>query len=201
VRFRKRSSRPESSVEEQVEPLNEAEQEWVATNVAEVTRMLDGKLSAETLDDLWAALLKEEPADPNPAINMVGLAFGQLLADRLGLSWVALRTNTAPRSPYAVAPISRCFLRTSLRSATNNERRTSSLSPTTRWCRPPSRSVKQTARSRSGCPPKLNVILGVVVASGERRRLGRRRLTRFSECRLLLIFECCVAAAVRDRRA
>jgi Domain of unknown function (DUF3806) len=90
VKFRKRSSRPESSVEEQVEPLNEAEQEWVATNVAEATRMLDGELSAETLDDLWAALLKEEPADPNPAINMVGLAFGQLLADRLGLSWVAL---------------------------------------------------------------------------------------------------------------
>ena len=52
--------------------------------------MLDGKLSAETLDDLWAALVRDEPADPNPGINMVGLAFGQLLADRLGLSWVAL---------------------------------------------------------------------------------------------------------------
>jgi len=90
VRFRKRSSQPESNVTEHVEPLNQAEQEWVATNVAEATRMLDGKLSAETLDDLWAALMKDEPADPNPAINMVGLAFGQLLADRLGLSWVAL---------------------------------------------------------------------------------------------------------------
>jgi len=75
---------------ERVEPLNEAEQEWVATNVAEATRMLDGELSAEKLDDLWAAVLEENPADPNPAINMVGLAFGQLLADRLGLSWVAL---------------------------------------------------------------------------------------------------------------
>jgi hypothetical protein len=31
----------------------------------------------------------------------------------------------------------------------------------------------------SGVIPELNVILGVVVASGERRRLGRRRLTRF----------------------
>ena len=90
MRFRKRSSQPESNVTEHVEPLNQAEQEWVATNVAEATRMLDGKLSAETLDDLWAALMKDEPADPNPAINMVGLAFGQLLADRLGLSWVAL---------------------------------------------------------------------------------------------------------------
>jgi len=90
VRFRKRSSQPESNVAEQVEPLNEAEQDWVATNVAEATRMLDGELSPEALDDLWAALLKDEPADPNPAINMVGLAFGQLLADRLGLSWFAL---------------------------------------------------------------------------------------------------------------
>ena len=90
MRFRKRSSQPESNVTEHVEPLNQAEQEWVATNVAEATRMLDGKLSAETLDDLWAALMKDEPADPNPAINMVGLAFGQLLADRLGLSWVVL---------------------------------------------------------------------------------------------------------------
>ncbi len=31
----------------------------------------------------------------------------------------------------------------------------------------------------SGVIPELNVILDVVVASGERRRLGRRRLTRF----------------------
>ena len=52
--------------------------------------MLEGKLSAETLDDLRATLVRDEPADPNPGINRVGLAFGQLLADRLGLSWVAL---------------------------------------------------------------------------------------------------------------
>lgn len=90
MRFRKRTSQSESSVAEKVEPLNEAEQEWVATNVAEATRMLEGELSAERLDGLWAALLKDEPADPNPAINMVGLAIGQLLADRLGLAWVAL---------------------------------------------------------------------------------------------------------------
>ena len=90
MRFRKTASQPEASVVEQVEPLNEAEQEWVATNVAEATRMLEGRLSPETLDHLWAALLEDDPADPNPAINMVGLAFGQLLADRLDLSWVAL---------------------------------------------------------------------------------------------------------------
>lgn len=90
MRFRKRSSQPGSNVPEVVEPLTDAEQEWVDTNVKEAKRMLDGKLSAETLDELWLALLKEDPADPNPAINIVGLAFGQLLADRLDLSWVAL---------------------------------------------------------------------------------------------------------------
>jgi uncharacterized protein DUF3806 len=90
VRFRRIKSQPESDVAEQVEPLNEAESEWVAANVAEAKRMLDGRLSPEALDDLWAALLDDEPADPNPAINVVGLAFGQLLADRLDLSWVAL---------------------------------------------------------------------------------------------------------------
>ena len=90
MRFRRRSSQPESAIEERIEPLNEAEQEWVATNVAEATRILDGELSVQRLDDLWAAVLRDDPADPNPAINMVGLAFGQLLADRLGLTWVAL---------------------------------------------------------------------------------------------------------------
>ena len=90
MRFRRRGGQPESNVTERVEPLNEAEHEWVERNVAEAKQMLDGDLSAEGLDNLWTALLTEEPADPNPAINMVGLAFGQLLADRLGLSWVAL---------------------------------------------------------------------------------------------------------------
>ena len=90
MRFRKSPSEPETDVAETVEPLNEAEQEWVATNVAEAKQMLDGNLSPETLDDLWATLLRDEPTDPNPAINMVGLAFGQLLVEDLGLSWVAL---------------------------------------------------------------------------------------------------------------
>ena len=90
MRFRKRSSEPESTVTEVVEPLNQSEQEWVATNVGEATRMADGNLTPAALDELWAALLSEEPADPNPTINMIGLAFGQLLVDRLGLSWVAL---------------------------------------------------------------------------------------------------------------
>jgi hypothetical protein len=96
MRLRKRLGL-EEGVTEQVEPLNEAEREWVANNTADAAQLLtasglraDGSLSAAALDDLWALLLREEPEDPNPAINLVGLAFGQLLADRLGLSWVAL---------------------------------------------------------------------------------------------------------------
>ena len=57
MRFRRIKSQPESDVAEQVEPLNEAESEWVAANVAEAKRMLDGRLSPEALDDLWAALI------------------------------------------------------------------------------------------------------------------------------------------------
>ena len=86
--FRRRLK--ESEPQEQVEPLNDAEQEWVAENVAEASRLADGVLTAEALDDLWAALLRDEPEDPNPGINMVGLGFGHLLVERLGLEWVAL---------------------------------------------------------------------------------------------------------------
>lgn len=89
MRFRRRGDRPESDVVERVEPLNEAERQWVAMNVAEATR-LEGALSPKSLDRFWTGFLAADPEDPNPAINMVGLAFGQLLADRLNLSWVAL---------------------------------------------------------------------------------------------------------------
>ena len=88
MRFRRRSN--ERQAQEQVEPLNDAEQEWVAENVAEAERRLGGELTPEGLDELWASLLREEHGDPNAAINMVGLAFGEMLARRLDLSWVAL---------------------------------------------------------------------------------------------------------------
>jgi hypothetical protein len=103
VRFRRRPTEAGSTVEEQVEPLNAAETEWVAENVAAAKRMLDGTISAEGLDELWASLLEDESVEPNLAINLVGLAFGQLLADRLRLSWVALTdhngTEIALRGP------------------------------------------------------------------------------------------------------
>ena len=58
--------------------------------MAETRLILGLELSPEALDELWAILLSEDPDDPNPAINLVWLAFGQLLVERLGLSWVAL---------------------------------------------------------------------------------------------------------------
>jgi hypothetical protein len=89
VRLRKRSE-PESAVTESLEPLNEAELEWVSAHVATATEMLDGDPTPERLDGLWSELLGEQPEDPNLATNLVGLALGQLLAERLALSWVAL---------------------------------------------------------------------------------------------------------------
>jgi hypothetical protein len=90
MRFRRRTRESEQPTHERVEPLNDAERQWVIDNVSEAKQMLGGELTVEALDDLWAALLRDDPADPNPGINMVGLAFGHLLAERLDLSWVAL---------------------------------------------------------------------------------------------------------------
>jgi hypothetical protein len=43
------------------------------------------------LDTVWTTFggaLRESGDDPNAIINMIGLAFGQVLVDRLGLAWV-----------------------------------------------------------------------------------------------------------------
>jgi len=90
MRFRRRSLESEQRTPERIEPLNDAERQWVAENVAEATRTFGGNLTVEALDDLWARLLRDDPDDPNPGLNMVGLALGHLLAERLGISWVAL---------------------------------------------------------------------------------------------------------------
>jgi hypothetical protein len=103
LRFRRRTNEAKPQANERVEPLNDAEQQWVADNVAAAKQRLDGDLTVEGLDDLWVALLRDNPADPNPGINMIGLAFGHLLAERLALSWIALTdehgTEIAVRGP------------------------------------------------------------------------------------------------------
>jgi Domain of unknown function (DUF3806) len=106
----RRWSRPEKEVHEQVGPLNEAERDWVAQHVATARALLresglqkDGELSAESLDELWVLLGSQSPEDVNTAINVVGLAFGQLMVDRFDLGWVALTdehgTEVAVRGP------------------------------------------------------------------------------------------------------
>ena len=96
----------EAAAAERVEPLNEAEVGWVAENVSvarDALRDAGLELTPETLDDLWASVLREPLGDPNPAINTVGLALGQLLVERFGLDWVALTdehgTEVALRGP------------------------------------------------------------------------------------------------------
>jgi hypothetical protein len=61
-------------------------------------------LTAQALDDLWA-VVRDNDDDPDAIINLVGLAFGQLLVDRLSLSWATLTdehgTDIAVRGPAA----------------------------------------------------------------------------------------------------
>jgi hypothetical protein len=101
-------SRPEEDVQERVEPLNDAERAWVAENVAAARGALreggvpDGAVTAESLDELWT-IARAQAEDPTVAINLVGLALGQLLVNRFGLDWVALTdehgTEIAVRGP------------------------------------------------------------------------------------------------------
>jgi hypothetical protein len=82
---------------ESVVPLNDAELAWVADNVAAAREAIvdagidaTGTFTGEALDELWATLRADEIGDPNASINLVGLAFGQMLVDRFPLDWVAL---------------------------------------------------------------------------------------------------------------
>lgn len=89
---------------EHVEPLNDAEREWVAAHVAAARRALgDGELTAAALDELWEQTRDTEPAEQNDRVNVVGLALGQHLVDRFGLEWVVFSdeqgTELAVRGP------------------------------------------------------------------------------------------------------
>jgi Domain of unknown function (DUF3806) len=74
----------------QVEPLNAAEREWVASHVQIAHKVVGSAFTPELLDDLWSVLLAQQFDDPNDAINVAGLAFGQLLVERFpALDWCA----------------------------------------------------------------------------------------------------------------
>lgn len=79
---------------------NEQERAWIADNLARATAMAkkyggdEETLARPTLQGLdgvwvtWQAALRKSGDDPNPLINMIGIAFGQHLVDALGLEWV-----------------------------------------------------------------------------------------------------------------
>lgn len=114
-------SKREDEVEERVEPLNDAERAWVAGMVDAARAVLkdtgirqDGEIDAESLDELWAQLRSEPQENPNDAINLVGLAFGQVLVDRFGLEWAVVTdkqgTEIAVRGPSAFTVFPTNFL-------------------------------------------------------------------------------------------
>jgi hypothetical protein len=83
-----------------LEAPNAQELAWIADNLARATAMAkkyggdEDTLDRPTLAGLdglwsrWCAALRESDGDPNPLINMVGIALGQHLVDALGLEWV-----------------------------------------------------------------------------------------------------------------
>ena len=83
-----------------LEAPTEQERAWIADNLARATAMAKkyggdpetlARPTLAGLDGLWAtwsAALRDSGDDPNPLINMVGVALGQHLVEALGLTWV-----------------------------------------------------------------------------------------------------------------
>jgi len=84
---------------QKIEPVNEKEIDWIRSQVecaktfvrdfAPVEEM--PQLTLDKLDRAFAAWIFSNPIDAksvNAIINCVGMAFGQILADGLNLSWV-----------------------------------------------------------------------------------------------------------------
>src|SRR5262245_55438096 len=91
-----------SDMGRKIEAPNLAERDWIAANVGlalAMARPYGGDSETTTaptlpaLDLVWdiqGAMIRDERTDPNPLINMVGLAFGQRLVDELGLEWAVV---------------------------------------------------------------------------------------------------------------
>lgn len=82
-----------------IRDLNDAERRWVGQNVELATDYAESlgirvdageTLGPDALDAAWSVWLEghaEEQDDPNPYINLFGVAFGAHLVRRLGLEW------------------------------------------------------------------------------------------------------------------
>jgi hypothetical protein len=83
----------------QITGPTEAERAWIAGYVeaagdlaARLVPDTATPLSVDDLDAVWAAWLATDPppAEANGVVHAVGLAFGQLLVDELGMHWVVV---------------------------------------------------------------------------------------------------------------
>jgi hypothetical protein len=85
---------PDPAGRAEVEALRDDEVDWVRATVAALGEQ---DVRAGDIDDLgrhydelltgWLRLREADRPDPDTVINQIGLAFGQYVADRTGLSW------------------------------------------------------------------------------------------------------------------
>jgi hypothetical protein len=75
-----------------VQPLNEKERQWVEVQLRVAEDFVRDKVTLRNLDRAFGAWMdsgsKNDANDTNRVINCVGVAFGQILVDQIGLSWV-----------------------------------------------------------------------------------------------------------------
>ncbi len=86
-----------------IEPLSEAEVEWVRTTVAGLAEqdVLDHNIDDlgrhyDELLTVWLRLREADRPDPTTVITQIGLAFGQYVVDQAGLEWVVATGAAGP---------------------------------------------------------------------------------------------------------
>lgn len=95
---RPRQSSDRSRVKQEIESPNEDEKAWITSNL-KVARSIVAAygtgprdtLDPGTLDEAlvaWANRPQKERIEPNDLVNALGIAFGQLLVETLGMKWM-----------------------------------------------------------------------------------------------------------------
>ena len=87
-------------MKQKIEPLNEDEKAWIGENLeaarsilAAYTKNSMGPFQPEGLNEAlsaWSNRVATDRVDRNTLVNALGIAFGQLLAERLGLAWAVV---------------------------------------------------------------------------------------------------------------
>jgi Domain of unknown function (DUF3806) len=100
------------------EEPNESELEWIGANVESATLTVRAATGVETrspspeqLDlafEAWLSAWLEQPEsereDPNPYINVFGIAFGQRLVDDLGFEWKVVTDSEGTEMAVVAQP-------------------------------------------------------------------------------------------------